>query len=97
MGRDTTPRWVHRAQLPGAKLLIGLERCFFYAGTGTHVASPWEISDRATAVLAHEFYWAWTAGASPERAMQPAELVVRRGFPHRAIWSAIEVASGSQH
>jgi CHAT domain-containing protein len=79
--------------LAGGDDLMGMERGFFYAGTSSVIASLWPVQDRATAMLAHAFYAAWTAGAPPSRALQTAQLAVRRAFPEPAIWSPFVVAS----
>lgn len=73
--------------------IMGMERGFFFAGASSVIASLWPVQDRATAMLAHEFYRAWNAGAPPSRALQAAQLAVRRTFPQPAIWSAFVVAS----
>ncbi len=79
--------------LGGGGDLMGMERGFFYAGASSVIASLWPVQDRATAMLAHEFYRAWNAGAKPSRALQTAQLAVRRAFPEPAIWSPFVVAS----
>jgi CHAT domain-containing protein len=79
--------------LGGGGDLMGMERGFFYAGASSVIASLWPVQDKATAMLAHEFYRAWNEGAPPSRALQTAQLAVRRAFPQPAIWSPFVVAS----
>ena len=79
--------------LGGGDDLMGMERGFFYAGASSVIASLWPVQDKATAMLADAFYRAWNAGAPPSRALQTAQLAVRRAFPEPAIWSPFVVAS----
>jgi CHAT domain-containing protein len=79
--------------LAGGEDLMGMERGFFFAGAGTVIASLWQVQDRATAMLAHEFYTALARGATPARALQSASIAVRGQFAHPLIWSAFVLAS----
>jgi CHAT domain-containing protein len=79
--------------LGGGDDLMGMERGFFYAGASTVIASLWPVQDKATSILAHEFYRAYNAGASPARALQLAQRAVRHEFPEPVIWSPFVVAS----
>lgn len=55
--------------------LVGLTRAFMFAGARRVIASLWQVSDRATAVLMERFYRAlWIDGESPGRALQTAQL-----------------------
>jgi CHAT domain-containing protein len=73
--------------------LMGMERGFFSAGVTTVIASLWPVQDKATSMLAHEFYRALLLGAPPSRALQSAQLAVRRQFPQPVVWSGFVVAS----
>lgn len=79
----------------GGEDIMGLERGFFFAGVRTIVASLWPVQDRATAMLAEAFYRAWNTGAgvSPARALQKAQLAVRRLYPNPEAWASFEVAT----
>lgn len=58
--------------------LLGLTRGFMYAGASRVVASLWQVSDEATAVLMGHFYRAMSKGLNPAAALRAAQLQMRK-------------------
>lgn len=68
--------------------LVGLTRGFFYAGSSNVIASLWEVSDEATAILMREFYSRLKAGVSKKEALRQAQLHLQKTHPHPFFWAA---------
>jgi CHAT domain-containing protein len=74
--------------------LIGLARSFFLAGASRVVASLWDVQDRATADLMHEFYRGLLQRKlSPSAALRGAQLALRSNpqFSHPYYWAGFVV------
>jgi CHAT domain-containing protein len=71
--------------------VVSLDRAFFYAGAKTVVSSLWRISDVTSAVVMKRYYRYLSEGDSPSKAMQKAQLVVRKYFQHPAYWASFRV------
>jgi CHAT domain-containing protein len=71
---------------PGDEL-IGLVRCFFYAGAPSLLLSLWTVDDEATAELMKDFYTALRAGSRPAAALRAAQVRQLRERPHPFFWS----------
>lgn len=78
----------------GADELVGLQQSFEYAGTPSIIASLWQISDQATAVLVDKFYRGLEAEPKAT-ALREAQLALLNEpqFKHPYYWSAF-VLSG---
>ena len=76
--------------------LISLTRGFIYAGTLRVVASPWNVSDIATAQLMGDFYRAMLHdGKSPADALRSAQVkMLRQGLSANA-WTAYVINGDS--
>jgi CHAT domain-containing protein len=66
--------------------IIGFNRAFLAAGAGSILSSLWRVSDVATAVMMKRFYRFLKTNPTID-ALQKAQQVVRRYFPHPAYWS----------
>jgi CHAT domain-containing protein len=64
------------------------------AGADVVVGSLWELDDTVTAQLFQEFYEGLRDGATAERALTEAQLVVRRQKAHPYYWAGLQVVSG---
>jgi CHAT domain-containing protein len=71
--------------------VVSLDRAFFYAGARTVVSSLWRMSDVTSAVTMKRYYRYLAEGDSPAKAMQRAQMVVRKYFPHPAHWASFRV------
>jgi CHAT domain-containing protein len=71
--------------------VVSLDRAFFYAGARTVVSSLWRISDVTSAVTMKRYYRYLAEGDGPSRAMQRAQMIVRRYFNHPAYWASFRV------
>jgi CHAT domain-containing protein/tetratricopeptide (TPR) repeat protein len=72
----------------GGDDIIGLNRAFIYAGTPTVIASLWRVDDEATSVLMTEFYTHLLKGMGKAEALQAAQRMTRKKFPHPYYWAA---------
>jgi CHAT domain-containing protein len=71
-----------------------LARSFFLAGASRVVASLWDVQDRATADLMHEFYRGLLQRKlSPSAALRGAQLALRSNpqFSHPYYWAGFVV------
>ncbi len=68
--------------------VVGLTRAFIFAGTPSVIATLWSVDDRATGLLMEYFYTHLKAGASKAAALQQAQQMVRRAYPHPYYWGA---------
>ncbi|MBT9587870.1 CHAT domain-containing protein [bacterium] len=66
--------------------LISLENAFVFAGANSVVASLWEVSDEASAMLMTEFYQNLKK-LGPARALQRAQRTTRDKYPHPYFWA----------
>lgn len=73
--------------------VIGLARAFHIAGARTLVASQWEVSDHATAVLMTAFYEELAEGRSTVDALLSAQRVVAANpmLSHPYYWAAFQI------
>jgi hypothetical protein len=71
--------------------LVGLTRGFFYAGSRNVVATLWEVSDEATAMLMKEFYRLIKAGRPKQEALRQSQLLLQRVSPHPFYWAAFQL------
>ena len=69
--------------------VLGFTRSFLSAGTSSLIASLWEVSDDATAVLMGTLYGELSKGRDIQRAMQAGQLAVLRqqGMSHPFFWA----------
>lgn len=66
-------------EVPGEGLVSGLPRAFLYAGAARALVSLWEVPDRSTRELMTHFYRGlFERGLAPAKALQEAQLVLRR-------------------
>lgn len=72
----------------GGDDLIGLTRGFLYAGTSNIVASLWEVSDEATAILMKQFYNLMKSGVPKKEALRQAQLLLQKTHPNPDAWAA---------
>lgn len=70
--------------------LVGLARAFFYAGTGSVVASLWNVNDEAAARLMEGFYRELSRGVSKAEALRRAKIELRDDarFRHPYYWAS---------
>ena len=74
--------------------VVGLTRGFLYAGSGSIVASLWEVDDRATAELMARFYTNMK-DMDKREALRQAQLATRHSFPHPFFWAAFQLTGGA--
>ena len=69
--------------------MLGFTRSFLSAGTSSLIASLWQVSDDATAVLMGTLYGELSRGNDIQRAMQAGQLAVLRqpGMAHPFFWA----------
>jgi CHAT domain-containing protein len=68
--------------------IIGLNRAFIYAGTPSVIASLWNVEDQATQLLIKQFYHYLKMGMDKAKALQQAQIKVRKKQPHPFYWAA---------
>jgi CHAT domain-containing protein len=69
--------------------VIGLNRAFIYAGTPTVIASLWNVEDETTRLLMEQLFHNYLqAGMSKAKALQQAQIEVRKNAPHPYFWAA---------
>ncbi len=66
--------------------VVGMNRAFLAAGAGGVVSSLWRVGDAASAVLMKRFYRTLRR-QPPLAALQRAQALVRRYYPHPAHWA----------
>ena len=71
--------------------VVGLTRGFLYAGTGTIVASLWQVDDRATSDLMTSFYRSLGKGVSKREALRTAQREQLKRQPHPFFWAAFQL------
>jgi CHAT domain-containing protein len=71
--------------------VVGLSRGFLYAGTDSIVSSLWQVDDRATSLLMHDFYRN-LAATDKRSALRQAQLSIRdQHNPHPFYWAAFQL------
>ena len=68
--------------------IIGLNRAFIYAGASSVIASLWTVDDEATSLLMRAFYGHLRQGMSKAAALQGAQAVTRKKYPHPYYWAS---------
>ncbi|MEW6282126.1 MAG: CHAT domain-containing protein, partial [Candidatus Eremiobacterota bacterium] len=75
--------------------LISLENAFLFAGASSVVASLWKVDDEATGMLMAEFYRS-LAASGRARALQAAQLAVKKRHPHPYYWAPFILVGPSE-
>ncbi len=70
--------------------IIGLNRAFLTAGSKQVLASLWRVSDLTTAILMKHFF-RQLKHAPPAVALQQAQQIVRKLYPHPAYWAGFRL------
>ncbi|BAY21661.1 TPR repeat-containing protein [Calothrix sp. NIES-2100] len=76
--------------------IIGLNRAFIYAGTPSVIASLWNVEDRATQSLMKKFYHYLKMGMDKAKALQQAQIAVRKNQPHPSYWAAFVLTGDAE-
>ncbi|WP_445638075.1 CHAT domain-containing protein [Nostoc sp. DSM 114161] len=76
--------------------IIGLNRAFIYAGTPSVIASLWNVEDRATQLLMGHFYEYLQRGMDKAKALQQAQIEVRKDQPHPFYWAAFVLTGDAE-
>jgi tetratricopeptide (TPR) repeat protein len=71
--------------------VLGLTYSFLANGSGTVVASLWQVEDATTARLMNEFYRAYRASGNAAEALRSAQLRIRGNPKAAAVWSSFVV------
>lgn len=69
--------------------IAGLTRAFMAAGAPSVIATLWDVSDQTTARVLTQFYAAYLAGASKDRALRAAQLALLRDLRRGRITTAM--------
>jgi CHAT domain-containing protein len=70
--------------------LIGLVRGFLYAGSGSIIASLWNVDDLATSYLMTEFY-SNLKSMNKQEALRQAQLATRKKYAAPFFWAAFQL------
>lgn len=71
--------------------VFGLQRAFQSAGAQSVIMSLWKVDDEATRQLMTLFYRHWMSGTTKEKALQFAQLELKRSYPHPYYWAAFVI------
>ena len=80
---------------PGDEL-IGLGSSFLYAGAQSLMMSLWPIKNQPTIEFMKHFYKSISKKASKSRALQHAQKVLMRQFPHPLFWAPFQLMGNIQ-
>ena len=73
--------------------LLGLQRAFLYAGAPAVVTTLWKVADQSSYRLMYAFHERLPT-SGPARALQEAQRVILREFPHPFHWAAYGLTGG---
>lgn len=76
--------------------IIGLNRAFIYAGTPSVIGSLWNLEDQATQLLMEKFYHYLQMGMHKAKALQQAQIEVRKNQPHPFYWAAFVLTGDAE-
>lgn len=71
--------------------VVGLVRGGFKAGSRYIMATLWEVDDNATSDLMEAFYKDYIISKDNAAALQKAQKLVRKKYPHPYFWAAMQI------
>lgn len=71
--------------------VVGLVRGGFKAGSRYIMATLWEVDDEATSMLMATFYKDYVSSKDNAAALQKAQKLVRKKYPHPYFWAAMQI------
>ena len=81
-----------RGKIAGIDELVGLGRSLLYRGASALLLTLWQIEDKSTHLILHDFYQNLLLGQSKALALQNAQMSVMEQYPnwHPAYWGAFQ-------
>lgn len=71
--------------------VFGLKRAFILAGAKTLLLTLWSVPSRETTELMSEFYRLLASGSSKQAALNKAQRVMLKKYPHPFYWGAFQL------